>query len=271
MNDSEMVFNPNTGKFEIPPTHKSNSNSKSKSSNISLNIEDIPRYTTETINNHLKRYPIRKPRNKYEKLQTYEDPHMDPYIYMGILYKYSLRLLDMFDKYGPSSLDIIIDRYNKLNKIDISLPYVEKDKNIIHKIFKNTLNNHFMRIKNEYKDTKENLLLRIEFNKEIHNDIRHLSELIYKNEINTYKVAFNAFTQKYFTDGIMEMLNEIYINNKNDEKHGDMKKLKDDLLKKHQRIMSKPISRKRSKNLKKSRTTSKKRANLLNVVPGKVI
>jgi hypothetical protein len=243
-------------------------------------IEKVPDYPYKITlhDDYLKKYPIKIPRIG-EYVQSYkEDEKTDPYLYMGILYKYSLRLQKEFEKYGPVSLNIIINRYKQLLESYISIPYLEKPKNIVYKIFMNTIHNQLHTIQKTKIDIKENLLIRIEFNKKIRNDIKHLSELIISNNIREYKLAFASFNQMYLTDGIMEMLNEIYKKNTNSSNYVNMHQLKLELFKKNENISTSKHSSRRTQSLKKQqtpiktiRTTRNSTRTLLNIVPGQAI
>jgi hypothetical protein len=204
-------------------------------------IEHIPTYpdlyftpgvnNKKTMRNHSK-HKTRK--HNHMIPQLYENPKYDPYIHMGILYKYSLRLLEKSK--SLSQIEPLIDRYNQLLQIDISMPYKEKPDNIIHTIFINKLNNNLKQIQNiKYtpQEGTEILFLKVKFNKEIHNDIKELSMLsnkINSKNVHLYVKKFDAFNEKYFTDGIIEMIHTLYENNTNNKNHVTIYDVKKDLL-----------------------------------------
>lgn len=197
----EMEFNSSTGQFK----HKT-----IKKQRQPFNIEEVPNYPQENINTYLKRIPQKIPTHKHKYLQTYEDAFIDPYIYMGVLYNYSLRLLQNFKRHNLNKSQII-DRYTQMNKIDFSIPYDEKYTNIIYKIFKNELDHHLKMIKKEkltLEDKKNDSSLREEFNTKIHDDIKELLD----NEtlFDAYVSKYNAFNKKYLADGVIQMLSKIY-------------------------------------------------------------
>jgi hypothetical protein len=294
------IWNPSTAQFEYEPHTPPIWNSPN-SNVVKLKkdeIEDIPTYPnvyfTPEVKVLLKTTKNTTTRKTHHRIpnhmipKTYENPKYDPYIHMGILYKYSLRLLEKsksLDKLEP-----LIDRYKQLLKIDISMPYLEKQDNIIHKIFINTINNQIKEIQNiKYtpEESKYNLLLKVEFNKEIHNDIKELS-MLNERTMPLYRSKFDAFNEKYFTDGIIEMLDPLYINNKNNNKHGtiyeikkDLFKINKDILKKYNKLTQTRVSthaitkRTTAKNnvakRKKTQRTASKSAKLFNAVLGKAI
>ena len=99
-------------------------------------------------------------------------------------------------------------------------------------------------------------MIRIEFNKKIRDDIKHLSELVNSNNIREYKIAFDAFNQMYFTNGIIDMLSEIYKKNTNRSNYGNMKQLKEDLFKKN--ILVTPQPRQSSRRTRSQQPTQPK-------------
>jgi hypothetical protein len=296
MNGPEMVstaqFNvvPPTRKKKPPPKKKSTASTKKRYPSFKEEyIEEVPGYPYQitTIENYLKKHPIKPPRmgeyvESYKHTETGETN--DPYLYMGMLYKYSLKLQKYFERYGPDSLNTIIDRYKEILTKYISIPYTEKPNNIVYKIFMNIINNQLNNIQNIKIDIKENVLIRIEFNKKIRDDIKHLSELVNSNKIREYKIAFDAFNQMYFTDGIIDMLSEIYKKNTNRSNYGNMKQLKEDLFKKNILVTPQPRQSSRrtrsqqpktqsqpSSTTQRAKTPGNKRPKLLNVVPGLAI
>ena len=294
------IWNSSTGQFINLP-HESHTppiwNSSQVENLKKEEIEDIPTYPNVYFTPEVKVLPKNTTTRKHSKHhripnhmipKTYENPNYNPYIHMGILYKYSLRLLEKSK--SLKQLEPLIDVYKRLQKIDISMPYLEKQDNIIHKIFINTINNQIkeiQHIKYTPEESKYNLLLKVEFNKEIHNDIKELSMLNEQN-MPLYISKFDAFNEKYFTDGIIEMLDPLYINNKNNNKHGtiyeikkDLFKINKDLLKKYNKLTkTRPSTHALTKHTtaknnlakrKKTQRTASKRAKLFNAVPGKAI
>ena len=100
------------------------------------------------------------------------------------------------------------------------------------------------------------------------------------------KIEFN---EKYFTDGIIEMLDLLYVNNENNNKHGTIFDVQADLFEINEKIREKykftlsqltpptqtTTKRTTAKNnvakRKKTQRTANKRAKLFNAVPGKAI
>jgi len=278
--NSQPIWNPSTGQFEYEPHTPPMWNSpKSKVEKITKDeIENIPIYPenytpevqpTKTMRNYSK-HKTRK--HNHMIPQLYENPKYDPYIHMGILYKYSLRLLEKSK--SLSQIEPLIDRYNQLLKIDIYMPYLEKPDNIIHTIFINKLNNNLKQIQNikytpQERDAEMLILniLQIKFNNEIHNDIKELSKLSNKindQNVHVYASKFNAFNQKYFTDGIIEMISTLYKNKTNNTKHNtiyDVKKdlfhINKDIMKKYKNILSRPANATRANSRRSKPTQSK--------------
>ena len=106
------------------------------------------------------------------------------------------------------------------------------------------------------------------------------------------------FNEKYFTDGIIEMLDLLYVNNENNNKHGTIFDVQADLFKINEKIRKKykftlsqttptPPTHATAKRIaaknnetkriaanakrKKAKRTAIKRAKLFNAVPGQVI
>jgi len=298
MNGPELVstaqFNvvPPTRRKKPPPKKKSTASTKKRHPSFKEEyIEEVPEYPYQitTIEDYLKKHPTKPPRIG-EYIEPYKNTEKgetnDPYLYMGLLYKYSLKLQKYFERYGPDSLNTIIHRYKEILTKYISIPYTEKPNNIVYKIFMNTINNQLNNIQNIKIDIKENVLIRIEFNKKIRDDIKHLSELVNSNNIREYKIAFDAFNQMYFTNGIIDMLSEIYKKNTNRSNYGNMKQLKEDLLKKNILVTpqprqssrrtrsqqpTQPKTQSQSGSTQRAKTLGNKRPKLLNVVLGLAI
>ena len=304
------IWSSSTGQFVIsqneshtPPIWNSPTKKLVETTN-DVEIEEVPIYPLMNINTYKnihkpKVQPLQKltrQKNTRHRMipphmipQTYNNPTINSYIYMGILYNYSVRLFKK-SKSLHGHLDKLLDRYKQLQHIDIPMPYLEKQDNIIHKIFINTINNQIKEIQNIKYTPEEGtykVLLKVEFNKEIHNDIKELSMLNEQN-MPLYISKFDAFNEKYFTDGIIDMLDPLYINNKNNSKHGtiyeikkDLFKINKDILKKYNKLTQTRVSthsitkRTTAKNnvakRKKTQRTANKRAKLFNAVPGKAI
>ena len=259
------IWNSSTGQFVIsqneshtPPIWNSPTKKLVETTN-DVEIEEVPIYPLMNINTYKnihkpKVQPLQKltrQKNTRHRMipphmipQTYNNPTINSYIYMGILYNYSVRLFKK-SKSLHGHLDKLLDRYKQLQHIDIPMPYLEKQDNIIHKIFINTINNQIKKIQNikyTHEEGTYKVLLKVEFNKEIHNDIKELSMLsnkINKQNVHSYIKKFDVFNEKYFTDGIIEMLDLLYVNNENNNKHDTIGAVKADLFKINENIRTK--------------------------------
>ena len=156
----EMEINSSTGQFK----HKT-----IKKQRQPFNIEEVPNYPQENINTYLKRIPQKIPTHKHKYLQTYEDAFIDPYIYMGVLYNYSLRLLQNFRRHNLNKSQII-DRYTQNDYISL----IDATYNInLDFLFKNNAMNDFFTL--------------------FHKNVK---EVILYKELNNYNLEINFSTLK---------------------------------------------------------------------------